>query len=70
LIKADGRSTRCLARSVFRAATGHVETPGELTPLLGLDGAFQSAGYDLQTLLVELTASDAFRYASAPGGAP
>ena len=43
--------------------TGHVDEQGETAPLRALDAAFAASGYRMQDLLVELVASDAFRYA-------
>ena len=42
------------------------ETDGELPAVLRLDLAFADAGYRIQDLLVELTASDAFRLVGDP----
>jgi hypothetical protein len=58
----------CIARNIFRHATGHVETPGEEQAVAELGDAFERSGYKLQDLLVELVASDAFRYVGAPKG--
>jgi hypothetical protein len=67
LLREHERALPCLVRNLFRMATGHVEVEGETAPLLELDAAFAASGYHLRELLVELVASEAFRYASAQG---
>lgn len=64
LLREDERTVTCLSRNVFRMATGHVDTWGEQRSLVEVDKAFQRAGYRMKELLVEIVASDAFRYAS------
>lgn len=64
LLREDERAVACLARNVFRMATGHVDTLGEQPALAEVDKAFQRSGYRMKELLVEIVASDAFRYAS------
>lgn len=70
MLRADDRVTRCLVRNLFRMATGHVEEEGERAPLHQLDETFATSGYHLRELLVELVASDAFRYARAQEDQP
>ena len=48
----------------FRAATGHVDTEGESTPIDKIHGGFAGSGYRVKQLLVEIAASDAFRFAA------
>jgi len=64
LLRNDDRVTRCIARNLFRAATGHVDTEGEFTPIERIHGGFANSGFRFKQLLVEITASDAFRYAA------
>ena len=59
----------CVARNIFRHATGHVETSGDKELIYALGDAFEASGYRLKELLVEIAASDAFRYVGAPEGA-
>ncbi len=66
LLGADQRVTHCLGRNLFRAATGHVDGLGESGPLNVVHDRFGSSGFRLQELLVEIAASDAFRFGSAP----
>ncbi|QRK06843.1 DUF1592 domain-containing protein [Archangium violaceum] len=63
LLRADDRVLRCLVRNLFRMASGHVDEAGEQVSLNQLDEAFATSGYRMKELLVELVASDAFRYA-------
>jgi len=65
-LKADKRVARCLTRSLYRQAAGHVELAGETAPLRAAEKAFAESGYQLRYLIVELAASDAFRYGRAP----
>jgi hypothetical protein len=53
--------TDCVMRMVYRYATGHVETKGELPQLDMLHARFKNAGFRFKELLVEMVASDAFR---------
>jgi Protein of unknown function (DUF1592)/Protein of unknown function (DUF1588)/Protein of unknown function (DUF1595)/Protein of unknown function (DUF1585)/Protein of unknown function (DUF1587) len=64
LLRQDERVTECLVRNVFRAATGHVETEGETSSIDKVHQAFASSGYRMKNLLVEIVASDAFRFAA------
>jgi hypothetical protein len=52
----------CWVRSLYRHATGHLETVGDLPSLAKVDTAFEANGFRLKDLLVEIVASDAFRY--------
>jgi hypothetical protein len=52
----------CLVRNVYRFSTGHVETAGEAPTIDALSEAFDESS-DLKALLVDLVASDGFRYA-------
>ena len=65
VLREDPRIVQCLARTFFRFATGHVEVTGEKRPLKVIDDAFRESGYRVKPLLVEIAASDAFRYVGA-----
>jgi len=52
---------RCWVRSLYRHATGHVESEGDELALLKVDETFE-ASYRLKQLLVEIVASDSFRF--------
>lgn len=62
LLRDDDRVVPCLVKNVFRMATGHVEEDGEKLPLYTAQQAFEAKGYRMKSLLVEIAASDAFRY--------
>jgi hypothetical protein len=64
LLRQDPRMTACLVRNVFRMGVGHVDLEGEQAPLRMAEKAFEASGFRMQALLVELAASDAFRYAA------
>ncbi len=67
-LKNDPRVMKCLARTLFRHASGHVDLPSEGRPIAALADSFAASGYKYQDLLVELVASDAFRYARPAAG--
>lgn len=66
VLKADPRVARCITRTLYRQAAGHVELLSETAPLRAAEAAFVTSGYQLRFLLVELAAGDAFRYGRAP----
>ncbi|MEZ4329461.1 MAG: DUF1592 domain-containing protein [Polyangiales bacterium] len=55
---------RCLTRSVYRYATGHVEVDTEAIELRALRTQFAAAGYRVKELLVQVALSPGFRRAS------
>ncbi len=67
-LKSDPRVMKCLTRTLFRHAAGHVDLASEARPLAALHEAFARSGFKYQDLLVELVASDAFRFARAANG--
>jgi hypothetical protein len=62
----DPRVPSCFARQLYRYATGHLELPRELPLIDDLGADFSDGGYRVADLLVELVASDGFRYAALP----
>lgn len=56
----------CLVRNIYRDATGHVETAGEEIAIVALEDAFVDSGYRMQSLLIEIVASPAFRVVAEP----
>jgi hypothetical protein len=56
----------CIMRMLYRYATGHVETKGELGQLELLHERFESADLHFKALVVEMVASDAFRIIATP----
>ncbi len=70
LLRASPEPDDCLVRSVFRYSTGHVESEQERVSLARVNEAYTASGYRFPALLVELAASNAFRYGLKPEGAP
>jgi len=66
----DERTMRCLAATLYRQGVGHVELPTEARPLKAATDAFAAGNHRFSQLLVELSASDAFRYGTAPEAQP
>jgi hypothetical protein len=62
----DPRVPACFARQLYRFATGHLELERELPLLERLSDEFAASGYRVTDLLVELVASDGFRFAALP----
>ena len=56
----------CLVRNLYRHATGHIESESELDALQNVTTAYIDSGYDLQTALVEIVGSPAFRLVGEP----
>ncbi len=52
----------CMIRSIYRYATGHVEVSTEAPVLADLGQRFQTSGYLLRDLMLDLVSSDGFRY--------
>jgi hypothetical protein len=69
LLRTHPALPRCVARQLFRYATGHQETADEERLIAGLSEAFVAAAYRLPALVLALVTSDAFRYASPPDDA-
>lgn len=66
LLSKDVRMSDCTVEKLFRQSMGHLETPGEEPALVALKKDFASGGRSVQTLLVELCASPAFRLVGDP----
>ena len=62
-LRDDPRLVSCLARRMYRFASGHVEVDGESAALAGLDAAFASSGYRVKALMRAIAISKAFRTA-------
>jgi len=56
----------CLARSLYRYATAHLEGDGEAAVIAELESRFAGAHYDFQELLVATIESASFRFSGAP----
>jgi hypothetical protein len=52
----------CLVRNIYRYGTGHVEIATEAVVLDELTDRFRGGGHRLRELMLDLVASDAFRY--------
>ena len=59
-------STRCLVRTMYRYAVGHLEVPGETQSLLDLHDDFIASGFRVTDLMLAIALDPAFREASAP----
>lgn len=66
LVHDDPRSGTCIMTKLYRHSIGHYEGTGELAAVDDLATEFAASGYSMQSLLVELCASPAFRLVSDP----
>ncbi len=66
VLKANPDLGACLARSLFRYATGHLEGEGEEPVIQSLSAALSADGYRVQSLLGDLIQSAGFRFVGAP----
>jgi hypothetical protein len=53
----------CQVKNLYRYATGHVESAGEIGTIATLTQKFEASGYKFKSLLVDVVTSDGFRYA-------
>ena len=67
VLRESPKVPRCLTKKLFRHAVGHVESASERPELDALVEGFVDDEHRLAGLLVEITASPAFRYVSAEG---
>ncbi len=63
LLRDDTRTTACVARQLFRFATGRLENQTEEPAMIALGKSFSASGYKFRALIHALVRSDAFRYA-------
>ncbi len=68
VIADDDRVGKCIARQLFRYASGRLEARAERPALKALERAFAESGYDFRALLVALVLSDAFRLVAPVSG--
>jgi hypothetical protein len=66
LLKADARLPACVTKVVYRHAVGHIEQAGEEASLQAVERNALAQGFSFRALLIEMVASDAFRYAKKP----
>lgn len=62
LIAEDPAFAACVVKNVFRHGLGHIETKGERGSVDALAASFEEGGYRVRGFLVELVASEAFRW--------
>jgi hypothetical protein len=62
LLKADPRAADCVARELYRFATGHADTEGERPVVSELGARFRAGGQKVTSLLADLVASAGFRF--------
>ncbi|MEP7122640.1 MAG: DUF1592 domain-containing protein [Byssovorax sp.] len=66
LLTKDQRTSDCMVEKLYRQSMGHLETKGEQPAVDDLRKAFAAKGHSIQSLLVELSVSPAFRLVGAP----
>jgi hypothetical protein len=66
LLTKDPRSSDCVVEKLYRQSMGHLETTGEQPAVDDLRKSFSSKGHSIRSLLVEVSASPAFRLVGAP----
>jgi hypothetical protein len=66
LLTKDQRTSDCMVEKLYRQSMGHLETQGEQPAVDDLRKAFSGKGHSIQSLLVELSVSPAFRLVGAP----
>ncbi len=64
LLATDPRVAECVARQVYRHATGHLEVEAELDAIVDLGADFQARGHRFLDLVVTIVTSDGFRFAT------
>lgn len=62
----DPRMMKCLARQVFRRATGRLDTPGEVSSINAVNTALEEGRFRWSVLIEAIAVSDAFRIAAPP----
>lgn len=62
LIAADPAFAACVVRNVYRHGLGHIETKGERGAIDELTTSFESSGFRVRAWMIDLVASDAFRW--------
>ena len=65
-VQQDPRLPECLARQVYRFATGHREVKGEEAVIQSLTSRLRDSGWKIRALAKDLVASDGFRFATEP----
>lgn len=70
MLRHDPRVAPCFARQLYRFATGHLELEREMPLIDHMADDFARDGYRVQDLLLDVVASDGFRYAALPDTDP
>jgi hypothetical protein len=65
-LKQHPDAATCAARSLYRYAAGHLETPGEQPMVIALGDEFAKNGAHFRNLLLAVVQSAGFRYAAHP----
>ena len=68
ILATDARVQRCLLRTFYRQAVGHLEAAGEERFLTAQEARFSALGGAIKPWLVELVSSPEFRTGLAPSG--
>jgi hypothetical protein len=69
LVREDDQFGDCMARRMYRHATGHLEEPGELGVVRRLGRDFREGGHRVKALATAIVLSEGFRGAAAPSDA-
>jgi hypothetical protein len=67
LLREDPRTAPCLARNLYRHASGHVEDKAEEPAVANVVKSFESEGFRVKSLALSIVTSDAFRFATSQG---
>jgi hypothetical protein len=62
ILRDDARTTSCVARQLFRFATGRLEIASEEPAMIAIAKSFSASGHKFRALIHALVKSDAFRY--------
>jgi hypothetical protein len=65
-IARDPRLAQCVIRQLYRFSQGRLDAAGEAVVLAQLQQRFADNGFRFKRLLIELLASEGFRFAAAP----
>lgn len=66
VIASKPETAKCMVRNLYRYGTGHVESTNETPVLSALNDSFLASDFNLRNLMLEIVASDGFRYVAPP----
>ncbi|NUQ72231.1 MAG: DUF1592 domain-containing protein [Polyangiaceae bacterium] len=66
MLRDNPKVATCLVKNLYRHALGHIETQGEIDAVNSIASAFEGSGFRVQSLLIEMVASPAFRIVGVP----